>query len=51
MLQYGFRDHDIKGIVFEGQKMSVRDEVNFWGRFDVEVDNVRSAAVVAGTEI
>ena len=51
MLQHGFRDHGIKGIVFEGQKMPVRDDVNFWGRFDFEVDNIRGTAVVASTEI
>ena len=31
--------------------MPIRNDVNFRGRFDFEVDDIRGAAAVTGTEI
>lgn len=51
MLQDGFRDDGIEGVVFERQKMSVTDKINCQGRLDVEVDDIWCAASSARTEV
>ena len=51
VLQDGFRDDSIEGVVFEREKMSVTDEIDYRGRLDFEVNDVWCAASSAGTEV
>ena len=51
VLQNGFRDDCIEGIVFERQKMSITDEIDFRGRLDFEVNDVWRTAPIACTEV
>ena len=51
MFKHGFRDDGIKSVILEGQEMPISDDVDFRGRFNFEIDDVRSVSAVAGTEI
>ena len=51
VLQDSLGDNGIKGVVFERQKMTVADEIDFWGRLDFEINDVWCAASPACTEV
>ncbi len=51
MFKHGFRDDGIESVVLEGQEMPVSDDIDLWGRFDFEIDDVRGVSAVPGTEI
>ncbi len=51
MFKHGFRDDGIESVVVERQEMSISDDIDLWGRFDFEIDDVIGAAAVAGTEV
>ncbi len=51
MFKHGFRDDGIESVVLEGQAMPVSDDINFWGRFYFEIDDVSGVSAVAGTEV
>ena len=52
MLKDGFRDYRIKGgIVLNGKKVSIGDNIDFRSDLDFEVNDVRGTAASAGTKI
>ena len=51
MFKHGFRDDGIESVVFEGQTMPVSNDIDLWGRFDFEIDDVIGVSAVAGAEV
>ena len=51
VLKDSFGDNRVEGVVFERQKMTVADEIDFRGWFDFEIDDVWCTASSACTEV
>ncbi len=51
VLQNSLGDDSVEGVVFERQKMTVADEIDFWRRFNFEINDIWGAASSACTEV